>query len=92
MKLDKYTQCSYFEIWSRRYHDNKVLLAAHKISDHNKIVFTKDKEMGTEPYYINGKKARQFRKENNGKIICVAVPIAELEPLFIENKDIRSLI
>lgn len=79
--LDKRTQFSVFTIWEPRYYDLKVLLAAFRIKEHNKIVFTKVPQLGTGPYYISGKKAKSFKKESNGKIACYAIPIHELEPL-----------
>jgi hypothetical protein len=92
MLLGKYDQCSYFGIFSRRYHDNKVLLAAHKVGTHNKIVFLKDKGMGTEPYYCSGKTIKKYGTTSNGSIKVYVVPIEELEPLTINQKDIRALI
>jgi hypothetical protein len=90
--LPKFTQLAYFGIFSRRYHDNKVLLAAHKVGTHNKIVFLKDKGMGTEPYYCSGKTIKKYPKVSNGSIKCYAVDIAELQPLEINERDIRALI
>lgn len=90
--LGKYTPLNYFQIWQRRFHDNKVLLAAHKVGTHNKIVFTKDPQMGTAPYYISGTKVKRAKKEHNGKITVYAVPIEDLQPLELNEKDIRSLV
>lgn len=88
MILDKWTQCSYFEIWRPRYHGVKtVMLADYKVGTHNKIVFTKAKDMGTSPYYISGARAKKFKKETNGKIDCYAVPVSELEPLEFDEKS-----
>lgn len=91
-KFGKFTQFKYFEIWERRFHDNRVLLAAHKVGEHNKIVFTKDPTMGTEPYYVSGKSVKKYPKEDNGKISVYAVPIKELEPLEIDIRDFRGVI
>jgi hypothetical protein len=91
MTLGKFTQMAYFGIFSRRYHDNKVLLAAHRIQTHNKIVFLKDKGMGTDPYYCSGKTIKKCSKTSNGSIACYVVPVEELEPLTI-TRDIRELI
>jgi hypothetical protein len=92
MQLNKFDPVSYFEIWSRRFHDNKVLLAAHKVGVNNKIVFTKDPTLGTEPYYLSGKTIKKYKKESNGKIMVYAVPIEELQLLEINMKDMRALI
>lgn len=73
------------EIWSPRYHDQRVLLAAHKVGEHNKITFTKAPSMGTDPYYISGKNVKKFKKETNGAIAVYSVPLAELEPLMYKK-------
>lgn len=91
VKLPRMTQFHYFEIWSRRYHDNKVLLAAHRVGEHNKIVFTRDPSMGTDPYYISGRDVKKFKKESNGKIQCYAVDVSALEPLEL-IADLREVI
>ena len=89
--MDRYTQFKYFEIWQPRYKDAVVLLAAHKVGDHNKIVFTKAKHLSQEPYYVSGKTVKQYKKETNGRIDCYAVPLSELEPLELNNKDLREI-
>jgi hypothetical protein len=48
--------------------------------------------MGTEPYYVSGATVKKYKLEDNGKISCYAVPIDELEPLEIEERDIRAII
>jgi hypothetical protein len=73
-------------IWQPRYHDKRVLLAAHKVGEHNKVYFTKAPSMGTEPYYINGRTAKKFKKESNGRIECYSVPISELRPLELNER------
>lgn len=92
MKIDKYTPLNYFEIWQPRYYDNKVLLAAHKVGTHNKVVFTKAPSMGTQPYYISGAKVKRYKKEHNGKISVYAVPVDQFEPLEINERDLRSIL
>lgn len=92
MLVNRLTPLNYFEIWSPRFHDSKVLLAAHKVGEHNKIVFTKAKSMGDQPYYLSGKTIKQYAKEDNGKIQCYAVPIHELQPLEINQRDLREVI
>jgi hypothetical protein len=68
-----------------------VLLAAHKVGEHNKIVFTKSPALGSQPYYLSAKQIKKYPKETNGKIICYAVPIDELRPLEINERDWRAL-
>ena len=91
MILDRLTPCNYFEIWTPRWHDRKVLLAAHKVGTHNKIKFTKAKSLGEEPYYISGAKVKKCKKETNGTIMCYAVPLDDLEPLEINVRDMREV-
>lgn len=81
MTTCKHMPMQLFDIWEPRYRDKTVLLAARKVGDHNKIVFSKAPSMGTEPYYITGKKVKSYKKEDNGKINCYVVPLDELEPL-----------
>lgn len=85
MTLPKHTQFKFFEIWTPRWHDRKVLLACHKVGEHNKIVFTKAPTLGAEPYYVSGKTIKASKKENNGKIDCYAVDLSLLEPLELEE-------
>lgn len=96
MKLPKYTQFHCFSIWEPRWRDRKVLLAKHKVGDHNKIVFsgnpaTKRNSMGDKPYYVSGTTVKKFKKESNGSIDCYAVPVSELEPLELIN-DLQEVI
>jgi hypothetical protein len=92
MVVDKFTPLNYFEIWEPRWYDRKVMLAAHKVGTHNKIKFTKAKSLGEEPYYVSGATVKQHPKETNGKIQCYAVPLADLEPLEVNNRDVREVI
>lgn len=92
MKLGKFTPFRYFEIWHPKYSDQTVLLAIHKVGEHNKIVFTKSSSMGTEPYYVSGDTVKKCKKESNGKIQCYAVPLNKLETLELDNKDLRGII
>lgn len=92
MIVQRFTPLNYFEIWSRRFHDNKVLLAAHKVGTHNKVVFTKDPTLGTHPYYVAGTTVKKYKKESNGAIPVYAVPIDEFEPLEIDTRDLREIL
>jgi hypothetical protein len=95
MTLDKFTQTTYFEIWSPRYHDKKVLLNAKKIKDAKtqwlKIKFTKAPSMEGD-WCISKQKAMTFPLDTNGTIQCRAIPLSALEPLEINQNDIRSVI
>lgn len=91
MKLPRMTQMKYFAIYQPRYHDKRVLLAAHKVGEHNKIVFLQAPDMGTEPYYVSGKTVKKYPKQSNGAIKCYAVPLSELETLEL-TRDIKELI
>lgn len=92
MIIDKFIPLNYFEIRHPRYHDKRVLLAARKVGTHNKVVFTEAPSMGTAPYYISGAKVKKYKKESNGAIMCFAVPLDELEPLEINERDLRGII
>jgi hypothetical protein len=76
-----HTQMAFFQIFEPRWHDRKVLLAAHKVGTHNKIKFTRAKSLGVKPYYVSGAKVKKFKKESNGTIDCYSVPLSDLEPL-----------
>jgi hypothetical protein len=80
MNLPEGVACQKFEIWQPRWHDRKVLLAAHKVGSHNLVKFTKAPTLEGE-YYISGRDVFQCDRENNGKIDCYAVPLKFLEPL-----------
>ena len=86
MILSKFTPCQDIQIWAPRYKDRVVLIAVYKLGAHNKITFTKAPHMGTDPYYISGKKVQTFPIDSNGRVKCYAVPVDELEKLeFSEN-------
>ena len=89
--LDKYTQFNCFDIWQPRYKDRMVLLAAHRVGLHNKVVFTKAPHLGTDPYYVSGSTVKKYKKESNGKIACYAVPLDELEPLTLTNTSLQEV-
>ena len=83
MILCKHSGIKTFEIWNPRWHDRRVLLAAHKIVEHNRVVFTKTKSLEGD-FYVSGKTVKKFKKESNGQIDCYSVPLSELEPLEIK--------
>jgi hypothetical protein len=88
--MDKFTQFRFFEIWQPRWHDNKVLLAKHKVGEHNKVVFTKAPTM-TGDFYVSGKVVKRCKVENNGRLDCYAVPLSVLEPLEISANSVLDL-
>mgnify|MGYP003601302691 CR=1 FL=1 len=73
-----------FRIRQPRYHDRVVLLANYKISTHNRVIFTHDKNLEGE-FYISGIKAREYDLASNGKLLCRQVPLEELEPFEYEE-------
>lgn len=79
MTLDHLTPVQVLEIKAPRWHDRKVLLAKFKVGTHNKIVFTNAPSLDGE-YYISGRKASACPQVSNGKLVCYAVPLDELEP------------
>lgn len=91
MMLCKHIPMKTIYIWEPRWRDRRVLLATYKVGEHNKIVFsgnpvTKNNSMGTEPFYISGKKARKFKKEDNGTISVYSIPLDVFEPLEIKER------
>lgn len=93
--LNKYDQTTFFSIWQPRWHDKVVLLRADKIkkakTQYLKIKFTKAPSMEGD-WCISTVKAKTFPIETNGTIQCYAVKLSELQPLTINNNDIRSVI
>lgn len=80
MVLPPLTSCQLFEIWQPRWKDRMVLLAAHKVGTHNKIIFTKAPSLPGE-YYVSGRDVHQCNQTTNGKIAVYEVPLRFLEPL-----------
>lgn len=90
MIIDKYTPLQNIVVFQPRWHDRKVLIAGFKVGEHNKITFPKTPSMKGD-FYLSGKTIRKYPKESNGKIMCYVVPIDELQPLEINEKDWRLL-
>lgn len=90
MILDKLTPVNLISIWQPRYHDKVVLINPAKVGEHNKIVFTKALSL-TGTYYLSGKTIRKHKKESNGTIACFVVPLSELRPLQINERDWRMI-
>lgn len=91
VKFDRLTQFHVFSIFEPRYHDQRVLLKANKVGEHNKIIFTKAKSMGTDPYYVSGKMVKKYPKVSNGTIWCYSVPLDKLEPLEYSENSMLEL-
>lgn len=91
MILSKWTQKNLITIWSPRYHDKKVLINPAKVGQHNKIIFTKAPSLSG-VYYLSGKVIKSYPKESNGTIACYVVPVSELRPLEITERDMRVFI
>ncbi len=90
MIIDKLTPLKDIVIWQPRWHDKRVLIACHKVGEHNRITFTKAPTY-PDVYYLSGKTIKKYKKESNGTIDCYSVPLSELEPLEINQKDWRIL-
>lgn len=65
-------------IWQPRWHDNKVLIACHKVGKKNRIVFTKAPTLEG-VYLVDGAEVEKCKKESNGRIMCYAVPLELLK-------------
>lgn len=95
MTLGRFDQLAVFDIWQPRWHDKTVLLACHKVDNaktiHLKIKFTKAKSMAGD-WYVNKKVVQKCKKETNGTIMTYVVPLDKLQPLEINERDIRSVI
>ena len=81
MTISRLTPCQYFEIFNPRYRDKTVLLACHKVGQHNEIKFIKAKHLKEGSYYVSGDVARNSPQDTNGTISVYAVPLDKLEPL-----------
>ena len=91
VKLDKFTQFHTFEIWHPLYSEDRVLLKCTKVGTHNKVIFTKARSLGTDPYYVSGKVVRKYPKRYNNSIWCYAVPMHELQPLELSENSVMEL-
>ena len=94
MKLPKYEQMAYFDVWSPRWHDKTVLLHAKRLKDAKtkwiKITFSKTPSMEGD-WVISKQKALSFPLGTNGTTQVRVIPLSELEPLILTN-DIREVI
>lgn len=94
VKLGRFEQFTFFDIWSPRYHDKVVLLKRKKVKEAKttwlKIKFSKAPSL-TEEYVISRTKALTFPKDSNGTADMLAVPLNELNILEINNNDVRGV-
>lgn len=90
MILDHLTPAQQFDIKQPRWKDRVVLLAAHKVGTHNRIVFTESPTLAGE-YYISGRDVHMCPLESNGKIDCYAVKLSYLEPLERQPRSKKQL-
>lgn len=88
MTICKHQHTKTFGIFSPRWNDRKVLLKDVRLGTHNRIFFTgKDgASMGKDPYYISGRRAKQFGTEmmktkEGGEVRMRVIPIDELQTL-----------
>lgn len=77
MKLCRHAGAAIHKIWAPRYHDQRVLINAYDVKEHNLITFTKAKIEGW--HYLSGATIRKYPKQSNGSIPCFAVPMGELQ-------------
>jgi hypothetical protein len=71
---------SNIQIWSPRWHDRKVLIAAYKvIPGINEIEFTKAKNLIGKKFQMSAMKIMSYPKDTNGTITCYAVDFDDLE-------------
>lgn len=82
MQLPESIACQLIEIRQPRWHDRMVLIAAHKVGAHNKIMFSDAPTLAGE-WYISGRDIHmcELKPKANGVIDCYLVPLKFLEPL-----------
>lgn len=78
--LCKHRNARVFKIHEPRWHDKRVLLAAHKLRDFNVVELSEKSGSWAGLYYISGKNARKFPIQSNGVIAVKAVPLRDLKP------------
>lgn len=83
--LCRHTQFRSLVIFAPRWHDRRVLIAAHKVGEHNKITFSKTPSL-PETYYLSKKEITKYKKESNGTIQCYCVPIDDLRVLELPER------
>jgi hypothetical protein len=84
--LDKYTQFRTIDIWHPLYSEQRVLIDPRKVTQHNKIVFSKANSL-PDAYYLTGKQIKKFPKRSNGTIMCHSVPLEELKILKLSENS-----
>lgn len=89
--LSKWEPKNLIEIWEPLYSEKLVLINPAKVGRHNLIVFTKAKSLPGR-YYLSGETIKRCKKRSNGSIDCYAVPVSELRPLQLTERDLRVVI
>lgn len=68
------------EVWAPKYSTDSVLIGTHHVKDGlNTIVFTKANHLKGGVYSIDGKNARTYPKQPNGKGFVYVVPFIDLK-------------
>lgn len=81
------------QVWSPRWHDRMVLIPPYKVAQHNKIIFTKAKNLEGKEYYASKQMLQERPKETNGTVECYVIALDDLELMATpENNKQRRLI
>lgn len=72
-------QLNEISIWQPLYSEDTVMIDPKKVTEHNKIIFTKAKHLKGKEFYIRGQVIKQYPLRSNGRIMCHNVPMSELE-------------
>ena len=78
MKVSRTTPLNKIEIWSPRYKDRTVLIAAYKVREMNEITFTKAKHLLGLSFFMRGSEIKKYPTTSNGKLPCYIVPLTDL--------------
>lgn len=95
MIVGKFEPLTLIEVWSPRYHDKVALLHAGRVRNATtaliKVKFTRAKSMEGD-WVISKAKAMSCKLDSNGSAPMYAVPLTDLQPLEINERDIRGVI
>lgn len=90
MRLSKFTPLTTFDIWQPRWHDKTVLLSVGKVraakTKYLRIIFSKTPSMDGD-WVIDTTQVKKHKKETNGTIQCYVVPLSELLPLEVVDRE-----
>ena len=73
-----------------RYHDKRVLIAAHNVKNDNIIKFTEAKSLPG-VYYLSGKTIRKYKQESNGVIAVYSVPLSEMSTFELAEHCLHEI-